>query len=163
MTTGIACRILGTGSRLLEDRALVRHALTEQERIAREKGAWRQQILVVHGAQGYIDRRTGVTRGADLLVGQEARALGMQVHPVPARWRDPCFSTCKPGHRRIGRDGHDYCPAAGNYRNQCMVDLGPYDICVAFPIGRSTGTRDCMRRAEAAGIGAVTCETAVVT
>jgi hypothetical protein len=32
-----------------------------------------------------------------------------------------------------------------------MVDLGAY-ICLAFPIGESPGTRDCIERAEKAGI-----------
>lgn len=41
--------------------------------------------------------------------------------------------------------------AAGPLRNQVMVDLGA-DICLAFPLGDSRGTRDCMRRAQAAGI-----------
>lgn len=41
--------------------------------------------------------------------------------------------------------------AAGPVRNQEMVDLGA-DLCLAFPLGASRGTRDCMRRAEAAGI-----------
>lgn len=41
--------------------------------------------------------------------------------------------------------------AAGPIRNQEMVDLGA-DACLAFPLGASRGTRDCMRRAEAAGI-----------
>ena len=32
-----------------------------------------------------------------------------------------------------------------------MVDLGA-DVCLAFPLGESRGTRDCMRRASEAGI-----------
>lgn len=41
--------------------------------------------------------------------------------------------------------------AAGPLRNQEMVDAGA-DICLAFPLGESPGTRDCMRRARKAGI-----------
>jgi hypothetical protein len=41
---------------------------------------------------------------------------------------------------------------AGPLRNQEMVDLGGYYACLAFPLGESRGTRDCMRRAEKAGI-----------
>lgn len=37
---------------------------------------------------------------------------------------------------------------AGIQRNQKMVALGA-DICLAFPRGRSPGTRDCIMRAEA--------------
>jgi hypothetical protein len=42
--------------------------------------------------------------------------------------------------------------AAGPIRNQEMVDRGGFTACLAFPLGVSRGTRDCMRRAEAAGI-----------
>lgn len=46
-------------------------------------------------------------------------------------------------------DKHDR--AAGPIRNQGMVDSGA-DLCLAFPTKTSRGTRDCMRRARAAGI-----------
>ncbi len=52
--------------------------------------------------------------------------------PHPANWKE---------HGR----------AAGPIRNQQMVNLGA-DLCLAFPLGASRGTRDCMRRAEGAGI-----------
>jgi hypothetical protein len=41
--------------------------------------------------------------------------------------------------------------AAGPLRNQRMVDARPH-VCIAFPLGESRGTRDCVKRAEAAGI-----------
>lgn len=41
--------------------------------------------------------------------------------------------------------------AAGPIRNQEMVDAGA-DICLAFPKGKSPGTRDCILRARQAGI-----------
>lgn len=41
--------------------------------------------------------------------------------------------------------------AAGPLRNQEMVAAGA-DICLAFPLGESRGTRDCMERARKAGI-----------
>ena len=37
--------------------------------------------------------------------------------------------------------------AAGIIRNQKMVSLGA-DVCLAFPRGKSRGTRDCIARAE---------------
>jgi hypothetical protein len=155
--TDIVLRILGTGSRLLTDRALVRYALTEAVDAYqdREVGLLRCEILVVHGAQGYVDQRTGETKGADLLIDQEAKALGMRTKPMPAKWRDPCRPGCSHGPRKLNRHGQDYCQLAGFYRNQDMVDLWAYDLCIAFPLGRSVGTRDCMRRAAAAGIEVV--------
>lgn len=41
--------------------------------------------------------------------------------------------------------------AAGPIRNQHMVDRGA-DLCIAFLLPQSRGTRDCMRRARTAGI-----------
>jgi hypothetical protein len=44
-----------------------------------------------------------------------------------------------------------YGRAAGPKRNQQMVNAGA-DLCLAFPVGRSSGTRSCIRLARAAGI-----------
>ena len=81
-----------------------------------------EEITVVHG---------GAT-GADTIAGERAAAYGWNVEVHSAEW-----------------DKHG--KAAGPIRNQKMVDLGA-DICLAFPLGVSRGTRDCMRRARAAGI-----------
>lgn len=49
-----------------------------------------------------------------------------------------------------------YGKAAGGIRNQHMVNLKPTaDVLVAAPLGKSPGTRDCIRRAKAAGIRVV--------
>lgn len=64
--------------------------------------------------------------------------------------------------RRFGPDQVEGHPAqwkafgkrAGVLRNQVMVDLGA-DICLGFPL-TGPGTRDCMARAEAAGIHVLT-------
>lgn len=40
----------------------------------------------------------------------------------------------------------------GPERNTKMVGLGGYLACLGFPIDQSFGTRDCMRKAAAAGI-----------
>lgn len=79
-------------------------------------------VTVIHGG----------ARGADQLAGDLARRAGFTVEPHPADW--------------VARGR-----AAGPIRNQAMVDAGA-DICLAFPIGPSPGTRDCARRAAAAGI-----------
>lgn len=85
---------------------------------------------VVHG-----DCPTGADRmAADYAAG----ILGVTVEAHPADWAT---------HGR----------AAGPLRNQAMVDLGA-DLCLAFPLGGSRGTRDCMRRSEAAGIPLLVCE-----
>jgi len=83
----------------------------------------RPKVTVVHGA---------CPTGVDLFAGNIGKKLGFAVEQHPADW-----------------DAHG--KAAGPIRNQHMVDLGA-DLCLAFPRGESRGTRDCMRRAEAAGI-----------
>lgn len=48
-------------------------------------------------------------------------------------------------------DWYEYGKAAGPIRNEVMVDAGA-DVCLAFPLGESRGTRHCMSAAEKAGI-----------
>lgn len=150
-------RILITGSRACTDKRIIGQALGE---VIGDLG---NHLIIPGGVGGYsgplmqwgqITVVHGAARGADTIAGRIATAWGMVFEPHPVTgddWRAPCQAECKPGHRRIGRGGRDYCPAAGNYRNQRMVDLGA-DVCIAFPLGVSRGTRDCMERAEAAGI-----------
>lgn len=150
-------RILGTGSRHLTNRTLIRRALLELlESYCDQPYDFRPgQVLVIHGAQGYT-RKDDVTIGADLLIDQEAKALEMLTDPHPADWRGPCRPECDHGPRKVNRWGQDYCQMAGMYRNTEMVNLQPRaDICIAFPLGASQGTQDCMRKAVAAGIEVV--------
>lgn len=79
-------------------------------------------ILIMHGNAA----------GADTFADLVARELGYRTEAHPALW---------------GTHGK----AAGPMRNQHMVDLGA-ELCLAFPVGKSVGTRDCMRRAAKAGI-----------
>jgi hypothetical protein len=88
-----------------------------------EAGVHPQETTVVHG---------GCPTGADQIADELAREFGCRVEKVEADW---------------GRWGK----AAGPVRNQVLVDRGA-DKCLAFPLGESRGTRDCMRRAAAAGI-----------
>jgi len=118
-------RVLVTGSRDFSDEAKVNAALDEVY------GQWDGKdggdFVVVHGD----------ARGADTLADRWAKAtheIDVRVHPEarPADW-------------------DQYGKLAGNVRNQEMVNLGA-DICLAFPLFGSRGTRDCMKRAKAAGI-----------
>lgn len=89
-----------------------------------------QGVVVVHGG----------ARGADTIAGELAREFGCMVEVHPAEWT------------RYGK-------AAGHRRNAKMVVAGA-DVCLAFPLGESRGTRGCMRLAEAAGIPVVVHEAA---
>ena len=81
-----------------------------------------EEVVIVHGG----------ARGVDSWAGRVARYYGFTEEVHPAGWS------------KHGK-------AAGAIRNQQMVDAGA-DVCLAFPRGESRGTRDCIRRAKAAGI-----------
>jgi hypothetical protein len=137
---GRPSRLLVTGSRSFADASVMTEALLS----AIDDYCLGLKVVVVHGN----------ARGADRIAADAARQLGLlEPEAHDAEWDGPCRPTCQRGHRRPGRGGGTICPAAGNYRNQAMVDLGA-DLVLAFPLGQSmfTGTRDCMRRAVAAGI-----------
>lgn len=136
-----ASRILVTGSRNWTDARLIHAALAQFA----APGA-----VVVHGG----------APGADTLAARAAADLGLTVEAHPADWVR-CVPDCPPRHRKTAPyPWHGtYCPAAGSRRNQAMVDLGA-DVVLGFPLGRSTGTRDCMRRAARAGIPVVDMATA---
>lgn len=92
---------------------------------------WARQTFNPDG----LDRITlvhGGARGADLIASDWAPALGFSQEEHPAYW-------------------NNHGKAAGHIRNWEMVKAGA-DICLAFPLGESRGTRGCMKLAEAEGI-----------
>jgi hypothetical protein len=121
--------ILVTGSRefakpelIGEGRRLIGNALAQAVR-----DAVADEVVIRHGA----------CRGADMIADEWARAMQrlgrkVEIDARPGDWK------------RYGR-------AAGFIRNGEMVAEGA-DICLAFPYGMSPGTRDCIARAQAAGI-----------
>lgn len=130
-------RILVTGSREFDDLAAVRRTL---EAVTAGR---RRPHTVVHGA----------ARGADHLASLAARLSGWNIESHAAAWTAPCLPECEPNCRKTRDDGTSYCRAAGWYRNQHMVDLGADVVVAFFKAGaRNNGTRDCVRRAQAAGI-----------
>lgn len=136
-------RILVTGSREFDAAPLLAYRLGLAVGYGLTRGL---EVTVMHG---------GCRTGADKLADAIARAHeGITVDPHPVlRWAAPCRAECKPGHRKTRRDGSDYCPVAGNYRNQEMVDTGPDLVLAFFKRGAAnSGTSDCVRRAEAARI-----------
>lgn len=91
--------------------------------LERARGMLGDETVLVHGA---------CPTGADAIASRIWRSWGLPVEAHPADWA------------RHGR-------AAGPLRNQQMVLAGA-DLCLAFPLGASPGTRGCMRLAKAAGI-----------
>ena len=77
----------------------------------------------------------GDCRGADRMAGCLAAVLGFKQKSFPANWA------------KYGR-------AAGPIRNQQMIDEGKPDLVIAFHenLRQSTGTKDMLEKALAAGI-----------
>ena len=134
--------VLGLGSRTWTDRDLIDDVLTETWHDARQDGYCGIEVM------------EGTAPGADEMCGAWAKARfdqGVGHLPIEADWEGPCATTCRSGHRRTRRDGTEFCPNAGPRRNQVMVDHQPL-IALAFQVGESAGTADCLRRLAAAGI-----------
>ncbi len=83
------------------------------------------------------------------MAGDYARDRGWNVEVHHADW-STCAADCKPSHRRVGKRG-EYCPTAGHRRNQRMVEAGA-DIVLAFWRDHSSGTKNCLDLAKAAGL-----------
>lgn len=116
-------RILVTGSRHGQPYQTIKWAILDAAAQFATVGASPADIVVVHGG----------APGVDSIAGEVARVAGFGVEVHRADWR---------AHGK----------AAGPIRNQLLVELGA-DIALAFPAsGASPGTRDCVRRCEAAGI-----------
>ncbi|WP_431728639.1 hypothetical protein [Verrucosispora sp. TAA-831] len=151
-------RLIVTGSRSWDDIAVFDRELCTVAEAARYAGASR--LVVVQGAcYPMPDRQTHVRplRSADWLAHLWVQHRGphqplpeVVEEPHPANWAASCRPECRHGGRRIHGD-RSSCRAAGDYRNQAMVDLGA-DAGLAFWDGRSNGTRHCIRALEAAAI-----------
>lgn len=115
-------RVIVTGSRDWPDEFLVWSTLDYVWATCGD-----DRLVVVHGGA------TGADSHASSWVRFQSDAVTEEPHPVTdADWK------------RIGK-------GAGPQRNQAMVDRGA-DLVLAFPMGKSFGTRGCMRMAKAAGI-----------
>lgn len=122
-------RVLVTGSRDLKDAALVDDTLNDLHVMHTLEHGDDEPFIVVHG-----DCPTGADRFAAKWAERYSVLYNVLAEPHPADWK------------RLGK-------AAGNARNQVMVDKGA-DICVAFyqPGAANRGTADCAARAAEAGI-----------
>jgi hypothetical protein len=89
-------------------------------------------LVVVTGANGVPRGRSATPaprppeRSADALADWVALRRGLLPIRVHADWTGPCDFEgevrCRPGHRRRRSDGTEFCPAAGNRRNQRIID-----------------------------------------
>ena len=143
-----------TGSRHHTDLRLIREALTTAIHAAPAG----RDVTVRHGACP-----TGADTLAAYLLDRHRRFddvfnRAVLERAVPADW-DHCADDCSPEPHRVKKlpgDRHhpgdldDYCPGAGPRRNTLLVD-GAH-LLLAFPLGLSYGTRNCMKAARAAGV-----------
>lgn len=135
-------QVLVTGSRAWDDQQAVADALLDAWHDAVQTVSPEVHFTVVHG---------DCPSGADAIAKQWAIDNGVFHHGFPADWSGPCTPACPDTpHRKTNRHG-EYCPLAGHYRNQLMVDMG-IDLVLAFHRNNSRGTADCIRRAKSAGI-----------
>lgn len=92
-------------------------------------------ILVTARQQGgmaNIEVISGGARGIDTIARRAAKRVGAKFTEIPADWK------------KHGK-------AAGPIRNGLMLDLEP-DLVWAFPVGKSIGTRNCIKQAKERGI-----------
>lgn len=123
-------RLLITGSRNLTDdhRDAVFSALDKAVESWVDEHGEDTENTFIHGA----------ARGADSIGASWAVERGWKVEPYPANWEE-------------------YGKSAGYIRNEQMVKSG-VDLCVAFPMGNSYGTRNCMKIARQHKVPVVTHE-----
>lgn len=111
-------------------------------------------VVIVHGAN-----HIGVDDTAEKI----AYWWGWKTEPHPVDWSrcSPLCEGAEEPHRKKSPRLGDYCPNAGHWNSQRLVDLhhnpnvGPYRLCIALPLyswGRSDEVEDCYHRAQAAGI-----------
>lgn len=106
--------VLVCGDREWTDRQTIRERLEKLPNVA----------VVIHGG----------CRGADLIAGEEAAKLGLEVVAFPADWMQ-------------------YGKAAGPIRNRVMLGLNPKLVIAFHPdITKSRGTKDCVGEAQRLGI-----------
>lgn len=98
---------------------------TDRDLMFNELKKYTQETTIIHGGAS----------GADSIAEEIAMSLGMDIIRVPAEW-------------------DKYGKAAGPIRNKKMLEFKP-DVVIAFPVGKSLGTRDMMRKAEEAGVRVV--------
>lgn len=136
-------RILITASREWVDPYAMWKWLDIKLRDAFADGFWSAgDLVIIHGD----------APGGDQIGKLWAQVRGHAHEPYPAKWQAECLPACRKGHRKYNpARGGDYCPAAGHYRNQEMVNTGA-DVCGAFILDGSHGAEDCRRRAQLAGI-----------
>ncbi len=120
-------KILVSGSREMPENQVSRNLICQSIVEAMGTGDFYWEDLTVI---------TGGAKGADTVAHDLAKDLGAKTLVHYAEWN------------RFGK-------SAGPIRNGRMLDEEP-DVVIAFPIGKSVGTRHCIKEAERRGIRTIT-------
>lgn len=123
-------RVLVTGSRVWTDRTAIWMALNQELQMFPEG------IVVVHGGC----RVDGKPAGADDIADRWAWGMKAAGHNVSVEMHEADYET--------------FGKRAPLWRNQKMAESG-IDVCHAFPLHGSHGTRHCITRCYAAGVNVV--------
>ena len=112
--------------------------------------------ILVTGSRSWTDCQTIRAAIADALKDVQTGETPALVHGGASGAdfiaQDVFMDLARPGACEVFKaDLSKHGRAAGPIRNAAMIAAGA-DIVLAFPLGRSVGTRDCMRRAAAVGI-----------
>lgn len=121
-------KILVSGSREMPENQKSRNMILAQimECLVGKDDLYPQDVTII----------TGGAKGADTVAHDLAVDYGMKTIVHYAEWN------------RFGK-------SAGPIRNGRMLDEEP-DVVIAFPIGKSVGTRHCIKEAERRGIRTIT-------
>lgn len=138
-------RVIFTGSQEWDDETAPHRVLEMYAHHAFDLGL---TLLAVHGK---------AHRGLDSIIWRwvlKHQRIGWPVaqETHPTDWYVPCTDRCRPlsGHRRV-KNGREWCPAAGQYRNEHMISAGAR-ACEAFIRDYSHGASRTYELARKAGI-----------
>jgi hypothetical protein len=132
-------RLLVTGSRDFHDATVVAYLMRR----------------VSEAAGRPLHVTDGKAPGLDTLARRVTVVMKWPGQRFEAQWGAPCREECHHGKNAKTRSGRRYCPAAGGYRNQLMVDQG-HHLCIGWMSRpHSAGTVDCLTRASRASIPAL--------
>jgi hypothetical protein len=117
----------------------------------RDKTAMRDIVSLIHAHRPNAVLVHGDCPEGDQDVAAIWRELGGGDEPHPADWYGPCRPQCRPRHRRI-KNGKEFCPAAGPYRNHEMFGPQPIQETHALLAPGSRGARDTAEMSSRLGI-----------
>lgn len=149
--------IIVTGSKKWKDRNVIYEVLDETLEELHSQG-FGMEIHVgdASGADQITHEWVAEKNGGIFVKSDKFRKITGRVVDIEtfnARWNH-CSSSCGSKanvHMKLNRNHELYCPSAGMRRNAIMVARGGH-LCLAFILDCSSGSTECAKMAEKAGI-----------